>query len=459
MSHLMIHDTLSKKKRLFEPLSGKKVNMYVCGMTVYDYCHLGHARVMITFDMIVRYMRSQGYDVTFVQNITDIDDKIINKAIKENKTWQSLTAYYIDQMHQDAKALNIQPPDLQPKASEHIDGMIQMMQSLQAKELAYVTDNGDLCYSVSSFKSYGALSGRKLSDLRAGARVDINESKRDPLDFVLWKKAKPNEPSWPSPWGDGRPGWHIECSAMAHEMLGKTIDIHGGGFDLQFPHHENEIAQSEGSHDRCFARYWMHVGFLNIDKEKMSKSLGNFLTIREALKDHHPEALRLFMLQSHYKSPCQYDEKTLQQASLSLRRWYLCLDGLQESQSQTAWPSFVDAMNDDFNTPKALASLAELVTTINALKAKNQLDKAASYASTLKAQANILGLLYEDSQTFLQGKLSETKRQWIEEQISKRQQARKEKNWALADQCRDALLAKGIELEDGDDGITHWHKA
>ena len=428
--------------------------MYVCGITVYDHCHLGHARSMVSFDVIVRYLRSQGYDVTFVRNITDIDDKIIARANERGIPIEELTAHYIAAMHEDMKALNILPPDYEPRATEHIATIIRLIERLLAKGNAYVSDNGDVCYQVDSFADYGKLSHKDLDGLMSGARIEVVKEKRSPLDFVLWKKAKTGEPSWPSPWGEGRPGWHIECSAMAMEELGEQFDIHGGGLDLQFPHHENEIAQSEAATCKPFANYWMHVGMLQVNNEKMSKSLGNFFTIADVLNEHHPEVVRYFLLSSHYRSPLNYSEENLVNAKKALTRLYQTMKDvsiLSNGELDEHWiAEFNKAMNDDFNTPVALSVLFQL---------SHEVNKNASpvLATTLKHLAEVMGLLQSDASEFLQAGLADDDKAIIEQLITQRLQARADRNWERADQIRAELLEQGIELEDGPKGTT-WRK-
>ncbi|WP_133128192.1 cysteine--tRNA ligase [Legionella nagasakiensis] len=450
---LQIYNSLTRKKEEFIPISPGKIGLYVCGITVYDQCHLGHARSMVCFDVIVRFLRTQGYDVKFVRNITDIDDKIITRALERGISIQALTAQYIAEMHTDTKALNILPPDQEPRATEHIASIIRLIQRLMDNGHAYVSDNGDVCFQVSSFASYGKLSHKDLDGLMAGARVDVVKEKRSPLDFVLWKMAKSDEPSWPSPWGDGRPGWHIECSAMAMEELGEQFDIHGGGADLQFPHHENEIAQSEGATGHAFANYWLHVGMLQVNHEKMAKSTGNFFTIADVLKKHHPEVIRYFLLSSHYRSPLNYSEENLLNANKALLRLYQSIKEIDctEQQPDKDWlAQFVSAMNDDFNTPEALSVLFQLSHEINK-------TKSSVLAATLKQLAGTLGLLQEPPELFLQAGLADTDKETIEKLIKERNEARKNREWTRADEIRHALLEQGIELEDGSQG-TAWRR-
>ena len=468
MKSLKIYNTETQQKALFEPIHPGKVGIYVCGMTVYDYCHIGHARVMVAFDVVVRHLRNLGYAVTYVRNITDIDDKIINRAIENQESIQSLTQRYIEAMHEDARALFVQDPDHEPKATESLDWIKEMIQTLVDKGHAYQAPNGDVYFSVRSFKDYGRLSKRNLDQLEAGARVEADDqNKKDPLDFVLWKHAKADEPKWPSPFGEGRPGWHIECSAMSTHILGNHFDIHGGGMDLEFPHHENEIAQSECATGVKFVNTWMHCGFVRINEEKMSKSLNNFFTIREVLKDYDGEVLRLFLLSSHYRSPLNYSEDNLQKAKSSLERLYAAMEGTQADKNppvtHQAWSNnanlspateaFIAAMNDDFNTPEALVVLFDLAKRVNQAK-KEAPEAAESLAKELKTLANQLGLLNFSAQEYFQQGVDEKK---IEALLAERQKARSEKDFARADAIRDALLAQGIEILDSPQGST-WRK-
>lgn len=451
---LHLYNSLTRTKELFVSMTPGKIGIYVCGITVYDHCHLGHARAMVSFDVIVRYLRSQGYEVTFVRNITDIDDKIIARAHEKGISIGELTAQYIAAMNEDTRALNILSPDVEPRATEHIDGIISLIQRLLAKGNAYISDNGDVCYQVDSFADYGKLSHKDLDGLVAGARVEIVKEKRSPLDFVLWKKAKSGEPSWPSPWGEGRPGWHIECSAMAMSELGEQFDIHGGGLDLQFPHHENEIAQSEAATGKPFANYWLHVGMLQVNNEKMSKSLGNFFTIADVLANHHPEVVRYFLLSSHYRSPLNYSEDNLANAKKGLTRFYQTLrdsSAIMGGELDNHWVNqFNQAMNDDFNTPLALSILFQLSHEVNK-------SNSPVLATTLKHLAGILGLLQADPSSFLQSGFAEDDKLIIEQLIAERLQARAERDWTRADQIRAELLSQGIELEDGANG-TSWRR-
>lgn len=458
---LKLYNTLTKQKDVFKPIEPGKVKMYVCGMTVYDLCHVGHARVMVVFDVVTRYLRASGYDVTYIRNITDIDDKIIKRAMENGESIQTLTDRYIDEMHADADALGVLRPDLEPRATEAVDAMQKMVQTLIDKGLAYVADNGDVYYDVSEFEGYGKLSGRHIDDLRAGERVAVNEAKTDPLDFVLWKAAKPEEPSWESPWGPGRPGWHIECSAMSADTLGHHFDIHGGGQDLQFPHHENEIAQSEGAHGCQYVNYWMHNGFVRIDDEKMSKSLGNFFTVREVLAKYPAEAVRYFILMSHYRSPLNYAEDQLDQAKTALTRFYHSLRDV--TPQKVIWREdaefasrFAEAMDDDFNTALALSVLADVRQALNKAREESDEQKSAYLAGLLLAFGEVLGLFQQSAEAFLTGgQQDETGK--IEQLIADRNAARAAKDWARADQVRDELTAMGIVLEDAA-GKTSWRK-
>ena len=463
---LKIHNTLTKQAEIFQPIEPGKVRMYVCGMTVYDYCHVGHARVMVVFDMVARYLRYLGYDLTYVRNITDIDDKIIKRANENGEPIEGLTSRFIQAMHEDAAALGAMPPDQEPTATAAMAQIVAMIETLVSKGCAYVGDNGDVYYDVSTFENYGRLSGKHLEDLRAGARVEIAEAKDDPLDFVLWKAAKPGEPSWDSPWGPGRPGWHIECSAMSTHCLGDHFDIHGGGLDLQFPHHENEIAQSEAATGQHFVNVWMHNGFVQIDEEKMSKSLGNFFTVREVLKQYDPEVVRYFILASHYRSPLNYSDQNLESAKAALERFYTALRGVESTQDSDGGDyvqTFREAMDDDFNTPKALAGLFELANHLNRAKAQGDEREASRLAGVLKALGGVLGMLQQTPEAFIQGKSGagdaefDALAQRVEALIEQRNQARAGKNWAEADRIRDELQAQSIVLEDSG-GKTTWRR-
>lgn len=454
---LQIHNSLTRRKERFEPIVAGQVRMYVCGMTVYDYCHLGHARVMLVFDMVARYLRYSGYDVTYVRNITDIDDKIIKRARENNESIADLTARFIAAMHEDADALGIERPDHEPQATGHIDSIIEMIQALLDRGHAYLGANGDVFFRIASFDEYGRLSGKQLEELRAGARVDVQEDKQDPLDFVLWKAAKPDEPSWDSPWGAGRPGWHIECSAMSTHCLGDYFDIHGGGMDLQFPHHENEIAQSVCSTGQPFVKYWMHNGFVRVDDEKMSKSLGNFFTVREVLQGYAPEVVRFFILSSHYRSPLNYSGENLETARAALTRLYTALRGAPVGGE--ILPEFVErfraAMDDDFNSPVALSVLFDLAHAIN------RSDSHDDLAATLRHLGGLLGLLQDDPNAFLKAGTRRDGNGLTDEQIdamvSQRTGARQRKDWAESDRIRDELLKQGVVLEDGPQG-TIWRR-
>ncbi|SCY33982.1 cysteine--tRNA ligase [Nitrosospira sp. Nsp13] len=463
---LKIHNSLVREKQDFVPLTPGSVRIYVCGITVYDYCHLGHARMMVVFDMVVRWLRASGLDVTYVRNITDIDDKIIKRAQENNEPIETLTARFIQAMEEDAAALGVVPPTCEPRATGHVERMVAMIHTLVDKGLAYAAANGDVYYAVHRFPGYGKLSGKSLDDLRAGERVIIDPHKKDPLDFVLWKAAKPGEPWWDSPWGRGRPGWHIECSAMSEHFLGEHFDIHGGGQDLQFPHHENEIAQSEGAHDHPFVNYWMHNGFVRVDDEKMSKSLGNFFTVREILDRYQPEVVRFFILRAHYRSPLNYSDQHLEDAKRALDRLYTALKGseqggeISESAEAIDWSEaparrFREAMNDDFNTPDAIAVLFDLANEIN--KTGLPVDVAL-----LRALGGVLGLLQQDSQQYLQdtvimGDPAFTQER-IEQMIQQRLIARTNKDYGESDRIRKELLDAGIILEDGSQG-TAWRRA
>jgi cysteinyl-tRNA synthetase len=435
-------------------------------MTVYDYCHVGHARVMVVFDAVARYLRHTGYDLTYVRNITDIDDKIIQRAIANSEAFGELTERFIKAMHEDEKALAVLPPDIEPKATEFIPDIIAMVESLIAKGLAYVGSNGDVFYAVTKFKNYGQLSGKNLKDLQAGERVDVDMAKLNPMDFVLWKMAKPNEPAWQSPWGLGRPGWHIECSAMSTCCLGNHFDIHGGGMDLQFPHHENEIAQSEGSTGGKFVNFWMHNGFVRINEEKMSKSLGNFFTVREVLKQYKPEIIRFFILSSHYRSPLNYSDEQLNDAGAGLKRLYTALRGYGDVGTDPAEidleykARFEQAMDDDFNTPVAVSVMFDLTRELNRIKEEDQ-KKARFLVTTLKKLASLLGILQEDPESFLKGGIEngeENTDLLIEQQIQARIVAKKLKDWGMADKIRDDLKGQGVILEDSPNGTTSWRR-
>jgi cysteinyl-tRNA synthetase len=469
---LSIYNTLTRRKDVFVPIQPGNVRMYVCGMTVYDFCHLGHARVMVVFDMVSRWFRASGFDVTYVRNITDIDDKIIKRANENGETIDVLTQRFIDAMDEDSAKLGIIRPDIEPRATQHIQGMLDMIATLIEKGHAYQAANGDVFYSVRSFAEYGKLSGKSLEDLRAGERVEVDSFKKDPMDFVLWKSVKPGEPYWESPWGNGRPGWHIECSVMSASHLGKHFDIHGGGMDLQFPHHENEIAQSEGAHGCVMANTWMHNGFVRVDDEKMSKSLGNFFTIREVLKKYDAEVVRFFILRAHYRSPLNYSDQHLDDTKASLTRLYTALRGKEVSAHKIDWNEpyaarFKAAMDDDFNTPEAMAVLFDLAYEVNK-------TGSTETAALLKNLGGVIGLLQRDPNDFLQGSVvtlsgadcviqltSSTgaiKSLNVEELILARIEAKKAKNFAEADRIRKTLADAGIILEDTPQGTT-WRRA
>ncbi len=459
---LEIYNTLTRKKEPLKTIEPGKVSIYVCGMTVYDYCHVGHARVMVVFDVVTRYLRASAYDVTYVRNITDIDDKIITRANDNGEDITVLTERFIDFMNEDSDALGVIRPDQEPKATEYIDQIVTMIKTLIEKGKAYAAENGDVYYDVSSFDDYGKLSGKNIEDLRSGERVAVDEAKNDPLDFVLWKSAKPEEPSWDSPWGAGRPGWHIECSAMSTCQLGNNFDIHGGGQDLQFPHHENEIAQSEGATGEHFANLWMHNGFVRVDDEKMSKSLGNFFTIREVLARYPAEVIRYFILTSHYRSPLNYSDEHLDNAKNALTRLYTALRGVEAKEITDGGEyekRFRAAMDDDFNTPIALSVLFDLTRDLNANK--ENAEKASELAGILKKLSSILGLLASDPESFLRGgkglEESDLSDEQIQEYIDQRITAREQKDWTESDRLRDLLTDQGIILEDNAEG-TSWRR-
>ncbi len=455
---LKIYNSLKREKQAFTPIEPNKVRMYVCGMTVYDYCHLGHARVMVVFDMVYRWLKASGYDVTYVRNITDIDDKIIKRAAENGETILQLTDRFIAAMHEDADALGVLRPDHEPRATEFVPEMQEIIGKLEANGLAYHAADGDVNFAVRKFDGYGKLSGKSLDDLRAGERVEVDSAKQDPLDFVLWKSSKPGEPSWPSRWGDGRPGWHIECSAMSSKLLGNHFDIHGGGQDLQFPHHENEIAQSEGANCCTFVNYWMHNGFVRVDNEKMSKSLGNFFTIRQVLEEYDPEVVRFFILRAQYRSPLNYSDAHLDDAKRSLDSLYFALRDVPPAAVALDWDQpyaarFAAALNEDFDSSGAIAVLFELAAEVNR-------QKDAQLAGLLKALAGVIGLLERDPVAYLRagagaGGLDEAA---IDAMVTARTEAKKARNFAEADRIRDALKAEGIVLDDSPQG-TSWRRA
>ena len=458
---LKIYNSLTRQKEVFTPIHPGKVGMYVCGVTIYDLCHIGHGRTFVSFDVVSRYLRYSGYDLTFVRNITDIDDKIIKRAAENGESCESLTERLIGEMHADFDALGMKRPNVEPRATQFIAEIIALCERLIERGFAYVASNGDVMFEVSKYDDYGRLSKQDLDQLQAGARVDIDMAKRSPLDFVLWKMSKPGEPTWESPWGPGRPGWHIECSAMNSSILGDHFDIHGGGSDLQFPHHENEIAQSCCAHDGQYVNTWMHSGMVMIDREKMSKSLGNFFTIRDVLNHYDPETVRYFLMSGHYRSQLNYSEDNLKQARSALERLYTSLRGLDTSVEAAGGEEFVarfkEAMDDDFNTPEAYSALFDMAREINRLKT-DDVTAASLLGARMRELADILGLLSQDPETFLQGGAGEEDNvAEIEGLIQQRLDARAAKDWAAADDARDKLLAMGIILEDGAQGTT-WRR-
>ncbi len=455
---LQIFNTLTREKSPFQPLQAGKVGMYVCGVTVYDYCHIGHARTYVAFDVIARYLRFSGYDVTVVRNITDIDDKIIRRANERGLGFQSVVDEFVTAMHEDFAALGIARPDVEPRATTTIAEIIAMNETLIARGMAYATADGDVYYRVNRFAGYGKLSGQSIDDLQAGARVEVGEQKEDPLDFALWKSAKPGEPSWDSPWGQGRPGWHIECSAMSKKCLGAHFDIHGGGSDLQFPHHENEIAQSEGANGCHYVNYWLHTGMVQVDAVKMSKSLGNFFTIREVLKEYSPEVVRMFLLSGHYRSQLNYSQDNLDSAKGALERFYTALRGLPRVYSlagETFEQRFRAAMDDDFNVPEALAVLFDLVREINRVKSADP-EQAAKLAAMFRRLGAVLNIAQDEPENFFKAAAGDDAAR-IEALIQERLDARKAKDFARADAIRKHLLEEGIVLEDGAQG-TSWKR-
>lgn len=460
---LQIYNTLSRQKEEFKPIHSGKIGMYVCGITIYDLCHIGHGRTFVAFDAISRYLRYLGYDLNYVRNVTDIDDKIIKRAAENNETVEALTTRMLAEMHKDFDALNILRPDSEPRATRHIEEIIELTQSLIQRGHAYVAENGDVMFEVKTDPDYGLLSRQDLDQLQAGARVEVADVKRNPMDFVLWKMSKEGEPSWESPWGLGRPGWHIECSAMNSKSLGHHFDIHGGGSDLMFPHHENEIAQSTCAHDGPYVNYWMHSGMVMVDREKMSKSLDNFFTIRDVLAYYDAETVRYFLLSGHYRSQLNYTEENLKQARTALERLYTALRGTDKTATPKGGEEFkarfCAAMNDDFNTPEAYSALFDMVREINRLKAED-MAAANGMAAQLRELSGVLGLLEQDPETFLKGGAQtedDVEVAKIEALIKQRNDARKNKEWALADVARDELTAMGIVLEDSTAG-TIWRR-
>ena len=467
---LRIFNTLNSKKELFEPLEAGKVRMYVCGPTVYDACHIGHARSVVVFDVIARYLKEKGYDVTYIRNFTDVDDKIIQKANQLGIDSTAVAERFIEEFYQDMDALNVQRATIEPKATDHIAQIVEFIEKLILKGFAYPI-NGDVYYSVEKFKRYGKLSGRKLEDMEAGARIDIDERKQNPFDFALWKSAKPGEPAWDSPWGQGRPGWHIECSAMSREYLGETFDIHGGGKDLCFPHHENEIAQSESLSGKPFVRYWVHNGFVNINQEKMSKSLGNFLMIKDVLKSYHPETVRLFLLSNHYRSPIDFTDKAMDESSKGLDKIYALLERVekkvgpiflvQDVDPGICWKHFCDAMDDDFNSARSIGIIFDTVRSLNRLLDQHENNLPSEVKQTLQSgladirrTGEILGMFLEHPTQYFDNKQTQVLEQKsidhavVAEMVKQREAARKSKNWEMADQIRKELVDMGISLED-----------
>lgn len=460
---LQIFNTLSRQKEEFKPIHAGKIGMYVCGITIYDLCHIGHGRTFVAFDAISRYLRYLGYDLNYVRNVTDIDDKIIKRAAENNESVEELTTRMLAEMHKDFDALNILRPDSEPRATHHIGEIIELTQSLIERGHAYVAANGDVMFEVKTDPNYGLLSRQDLEQLQAGARVEVADVKRNPMDFVLWKMSKEGEPSWESPWGLGRPGWHIECSAMNSKTLGNHFDIHGGGSDLMFPHHENEIAQSTCAHDGPYVNYWMHSGMVMVDREKMSKSLNNFFTIRDVLEYYDAETVRYFLLSGHYRSQLNYTEENLKQARTALERMYTALRGTDKSAVPAGGDEFkarfIEAMNDDFNTPEAYSVLFDMVREVNRLKSED-ISVANAMAAQLRELASVLGLLEQDPESFLKGGAQtedDAEVAKIEALIQQRLDARQNKDWAQADAARDELTAMGVVLEDGATGTT-WRR-
>ncbi|HEY9134999.1 MAG TPA: cysteine--tRNA ligase [Pseudomonadales bacterium] len=459
---LRIYNTLTREKQVFQPIEPGKIGMYVCGITVYDYCHIGHARVMVAFDMITRYLRARGWEVNYIRNITDVDDKIFNRANENQEPYTQLTERFIQAMHDDEDALGVLRPNAEPRATAYMEDIIAMVQTLLEKGYAYQGASGDVFYRLSKFKNYGLLTNKNLDEMLVGARVEQDHNKENPLDFVLWKSAKAGEASWDSPWGKGRPGWHIECSAMSTQCLGNHFDIHGGGPDLPFPHHENEIAQSEAATGETYVNTWMHAGAVRVNEEKMSKSLGNFFTIREVLKSYHPEVIRYFLLSSHYRSPINYSEESLHTSRGALMRFYTALRDAPEASTRLVSSEFTErfntAMDDDFNTPEALAVMFELVKAINKTR-EQDIGAAALLVTELKALGAILGLLGEDPEVFIQGgdqDSDENFRRQVDDLIVQRKTARANKDWPAADAVRDALNKLNVVVEDRPDGSTIW---
>ena len=458
---VQIYNTLTRQKEQFKPMVEGKIDMYVCGITIYDFCHIGHARTFVGFDVIVRYLRHLGYDLKYVRNITDVDDKIIKRANENGESINDLTLRMTQAMHEDFDSLNMLRPDIEPTVTNHMDEIIEMVERLIAKGHAYVANDGDVLFDVSTFEQYGALSQQDLSMLQAGSRVEVAQDKDDPLDFVLWKKAKAGEPSWSSPWGEGRPGWHIECSAMSSKHLGEHFDIHGGGSDLQFPHHENEIAQSCCANNGKYVNTWIHTGMVQVNKEKMSKSLDNFFTVREVLKTYDAESVRYFLISGHYRSQLNYSQENLDQARSSLERIYTALRGVEpitcDIENNEYVAKFRKAMNDDFNTPEALPVLFELAKELNRVK-DTDTQQAGQLAFVLRSIGEVLGVAQQAPESFLQGGQDDDEVGTIEALIVKRNEARANKDWAAADEARDALNALGVVLEDSA-GKTTWRKA